>query len=66
MGRFREMEMFVRVVEAGSFSSAARDLKIGQPTISYGLLLQLPSRASIWYQSLTHFLVCIQNYSWSL
>jgi DNA-binding transcriptional LysR family regulator len=34
MGRFREMEMFVRAVETGSFSSAARDLKIGQPTIS--------------------------------
>jgi DNA-binding transcriptional LysR family regulator len=28
------METFVRVVEAGSFSSAARDLKIGQPAIS--------------------------------
>jgi DNA-binding transcriptional LysR family regulator len=34
MSRFREMEIFVRVVEAGSFSSAAHDLKIGQPTIS--------------------------------
>lgn len=34
MGRLREMEMFVRVVESGSFSSAARDLKIGQPAIS--------------------------------
>jgi len=34
MSRLREMEMFVRVVEAGSFSSAARDLKIGQPAIS--------------------------------
>jgi len=34
MGRFREMEIFVRVVDAGSFSSAARDLKIGQPAIS--------------------------------
>lgn len=34
MGRFREMEMFVSVVDAGSFSSAARALKIGQPTIS--------------------------------
>jgi DNA-binding transcriptional LysR family regulator len=125
MGLFREMEMFVRVVEAGSFSSAARDLKIGQPSISktiagledrlgdrllvrstrqltpteagiafyeralraitetieaeaaakgagpvlrgdYGSLLPLPSRASIWYQSLAHFLVCIQNYSWNL
>jgi DNA-binding transcriptional LysR family regulator len=28
------MEIFVRVVEAGSFSFAAHDLKIGQPTIS--------------------------------
>lgn len=34
MGRFREMQMFVRVVESGSFSVAARDLKIGQPSIS--------------------------------
>lgn len=34
MSRLREMEMFVRVVDAGSFSSAARDLKIGQPAIS--------------------------------
>ena len=28
------MEIFVRVVETGSFTSAARDLKIGQPAIS--------------------------------
>src|ERR1700733_2876496 len=34
MSRLREMETFVRVVDAGSFSSAARDLKIGQPAIS--------------------------------
>jgi DNA-binding transcriptional LysR family regulator len=34
MSRLREMEMFVRVVDAGSFSSAAHDLKIGQPAIS--------------------------------
>jgi DNA-binding transcriptional LysR family regulator len=34
MARLREMEMFVRVVETGSFSTAARDLKIGQPAIS--------------------------------
>jgi DNA-binding transcriptional LysR family regulator len=34
MPRFREMEVFVRVVEAGSFSAAARDLEIGQPSIS--------------------------------
>jgi DNA-binding transcriptional LysR family regulator len=30
----REMEMFVRVVETGSFSAAARDFKVGQPAIS--------------------------------
>lgn len=34
MNRMREMEIFVRVVETGSFSMAARDLEIGQPTIS--------------------------------
>jgi DNA-binding transcriptional LysR family regulator len=34
MGRLREMEMFVRVVEGGSFSAAARDLNMGQPAIS--------------------------------
>ncbi len=34
MGRLRDMEMFVRVVERGSFSAAARDLKVGQPAIS--------------------------------
>jgi DNA-binding transcriptional LysR family regulator len=28
------MEMFVRVVETGSFSAAARDLQLGQPAIS--------------------------------
>jgi DNA-binding transcriptional LysR family regulator len=34
MDRLRDLEMFVRVVERGSFSAAARDLKIGQPAIS--------------------------------
>lgn len=34
MDRMREMELFVRVVETGSFSMAARDLNVGQPTIS--------------------------------
>lgn len=34
MGRLHEMEVFVRVVESGSFSAAARALKIGQPAIS--------------------------------
>jgi DNA-binding transcriptional LysR family regulator len=34
MDRLHEMELFVRVVETGSFSAAARDLKLGQPAIS--------------------------------
>ena len=34
MDRLREMEMFVRVIEAGSFSAAARDLNLGQPAVS--------------------------------
>jgi DNA-binding transcriptional LysR family regulator len=34
MSRLREMEIFVRVVETGSFSAAARDLRLGQPAIS--------------------------------
>jgi DNA-binding transcriptional LysR family regulator len=34
MDRLREMELFVRIVESGSFSAAARDLKLGQPAIS--------------------------------
>jgi DNA-binding transcriptional LysR family regulator len=33
MDRLREMEMFVRVIEAGSFSAAARDL-VSQPAVS--------------------------------
>ena len=34
MDRLQAMEVFVRVVESGSFSAAARDLKIGQPAVS--------------------------------
>jgi DNA-binding transcriptional LysR family regulator len=34
MDRLREMEIFVRVIEAGSFSAAARDLNMGQPAVS--------------------------------
>ena len=33
MDRLREMELFVRVVETGSFSAAAGDFKLGQPAI---------------------------------
>jgi DNA-binding transcriptional LysR family regulator len=34
MDRLGAMEAFVRVVEAGSFSAAARQLRIGQPAVS--------------------------------
>jgi len=34
MDRLREMEMFVRVIDSGSFSAAARDLDMGQPAVS--------------------------------
>jgi DNA-binding transcriptional LysR family regulator len=34
MDRLHSMEVFVRVVETGSFSAAARDLRIGQPAVS--------------------------------
>ena len=34
MDRFNAMETFVRVVDAGSFSGAARDLGVGQPAVS--------------------------------
>lgn len=34
MDRYQAMETFVRVVEAGSFSAAARLLRVGQPAVS--------------------------------
>ena len=34
MDRLASMETFIRVVETGSFSSAARQLRVGQPAIS--------------------------------
>ncbi|MBN9509938.1 MAG: LysR family transcriptional regulator [Alphaproteobacteria bacterium] len=34
MNRLSSMEAFVRVIETGSFSSAARQLRIGQPAVS--------------------------------
>lgn len=46
MDRLREMEMFVRVVEAGSLSAAARDLKFGQPAISK-MIAALEDRLSV-------------------
>jgi DNA-binding transcriptional LysR family regulator len=46
MCRLREMEMFVRVVETGSFSAATRDFKIGQPAISK-MIAGLEDRLSV-------------------
>ena len=34
MDRLREMEIFIRVVETGSFSAAGRDFNLGQPSVS--------------------------------
>ena len=34
MDRLHAMEVFLRVVETGSFSAAARDLRMGQPAVS--------------------------------
>jgi DNA-binding transcriptional LysR family regulator len=40
------MEAFVRVVEAGSFSGAAKQLRVGQPTVSK-TVAQLEKRLGI-------------------
>ncbi len=34
MDRYQAMATFVRVVETGSFSAAARHLNVGQPAVS--------------------------------
>jgi DNA-binding transcriptional LysR family regulator len=46
MNRFATMQAFVRVIEAGSFSKAARDLKVGQPTVSK-MIAQLEDRLGV-------------------
>jgi DNA-binding transcriptional LysR family regulator len=46
MNRFTAMEAFVRVIETGSFSSAARQLHIGQPSVSK-LVAQLEDRLGV-------------------
>jgi DNA-binding transcriptional LysR family regulator len=52
MNRFSEMEAFVRVVEAGSFSSAAKQLGVGQPYVSK-LIAQLEERLGVHLLSRT-------------
>jgi DNA-binding transcriptional LysR family regulator len=46
MNRFTAMEAFIRVIETGSFSSAARQLHIGQPSVSK-LVAQLEDRLGV-------------------
>jgi len=46
MDRLQAMATFVRVVDAGSFSAAARQLRIGQPAISK-LIAQLEGRLNV-------------------
>ncbi|MBW7969060.1 LysR family transcriptional regulator [Bradyrhizobium sp. BR 10289] len=46
MDRFQAMATFVRVVETGSFSAAARQLNVGQPAVSK-TIAQLESRLQV-------------------
>jgi DNA-binding transcriptional LysR family regulator len=46
MARLAAMEAFVRVVDAGSFSAAARQLRIGQPAVSKAIA-QLEDRLGV-------------------
>src|ERR1700743_3288913 len=46
MNHFAAMEAFVRVVETGSFSSAARQLDVGQPAVSK-TIAQLEDRLGV-------------------
>ena len=46
MNRLAGMETFVRVVETGSFSAAARQLGIGQPAVSKAVA-QLEDRIGV-------------------
>jgi DNA-binding transcriptional LysR family regulator len=46
MDRFAEMEAFIRVVDAGSFSSAGKQLHIGQPAVSKAIA-QLEDRLGV-------------------
>ena len=46
MNRFTTMAAFVRVVETGSFSSAARQLHVGQPSVSK-MIAQLEDRLGV-------------------
>lgn len=46
MNRMAAMEAFIRVVDSGSFSSAARQLRVGQPAVSK-MVAQLEDRLGV-------------------
>ncbi len=46
MDRYQAMATFVRVVETGSFSAAARHLNVGQPAVSK-TIAQLEDRLQV-------------------
>src|SRR5882724_11987859 len=46
MDRLAAMEAFVRVIEAGSFSGAAKQLRLGQPAVSK-VIAQLEDRLGV-------------------
>lgn len=46
VNRLAAMEAFVRVIDTGSFSSAARQLHVGQPAISKAIA-QLENRLGV-------------------
>jgi len=46
MDRLAAMEAFVRVIEAGSFSGAAKQLRVGQPAVSK-TIAQLEDRLGV-------------------
>ncbi|MGI3899335.1 MAG: helix-turn-helix domain-containing protein, partial [Janthinobacterium lividum] len=46
MDRYQAMATFVRVVETGSFSAAARQLNVGQPAVSK-TIAQLENRLQV-------------------
>src|SRR5262249_22780220 len=46
MDRMAAMEAFIRVVDAGSFSGAARQLRVGQPAVSKAIA-QLEERLGV-------------------
>ena len=46
MDRLAAMDAFVRVVDAGSFSSAATQLRMGQPAVSKAIV-QLEERLNV-------------------